>query len=62
MIYPFEFIYLKNIFIDTITFRDNSMDKSALTFTKTQRGRLMLIYNGYKYVENRQSNRNIFWR
>lgn len=22
----------------------------------------MLIYNGYRYVENRQSHKNIFWR
>lgn len=34
----------------------------TLTFTKTQRGRIMLIYDGYKYVENRQSAKNIFWR
>lgn len=34
----------------------------TLTFSKTQRGRIMLIFDGYKYVENRQSARNIFWR
>lgn len=34
----------------------------SLTFSKTQRGRIMLIYEGYKYVENRQSAKNIFWR
>ena len=22
----------------------------------------MLIYNGYRYVENRQSTKNVFWR
>ncbi|XP_052567425.1 uncharacterized protein LOC128093743 [Culex pipiens pallens] len=34
----------------------------AIQFSKTQRGRIMLIYEGYKYVENRQSNKNVFWR
>lgn len=33
-----------------------------LEFTKTQRGRDMLIYEGYRYVENRQSTKNKFWR
>ncbi|XP_055594829.1 modifier of mdg4-like isoform X25 [Uranotaenia lowii] len=33
-----------------------------IQFTKTQRGRLMLIHDGYKYVENRQSTKNVFWR
>lgn len=33
-----------------------------LRYTKTQRGRRMLVYDGYKYVENRQSARNTFWR
>lgn len=33
-----------------------------LQYTKTQRGRKMLVYNGYRYVENRQSAKNIFWR
>uniref|UniRef100_A0A182JNK5 FLYWCH-type domain-containing protein n=1 Tax=Anopheles christyi TaxID=43041 RepID=A0A182JNK5_9DIPT len=31
-------------------------------YTTTQRGRTMLIFSGYKFVENRQSKRNIFWR
>lgn len=38
---------------------------SALTtiaFSKTQRGRDMLVYCGYRYVQNRQSTRNKFWR
>ncbi|EDS31244.1 conserved hypothetical protein [Culex quinquefasciatus] len=34
----------------------------TIQFSKTQRGRIMLIYEGYKYVENRQSNKNVFWR
>ncbi|XP_067618555.1 modifier of mdg4-like isoform X12 [Eurosta solidaginis] len=33
-----------------------------LQYSTTQRGRVMLIYNGYRYVENRQSHKNIFWR
>ncbi|XP_063705185.1 modifier of mdg4-like isoform X13 [Culicoides brevitarsis] len=38
------------------------MIASTISFTKTQRGRVMLCYKGYKYVENRQSSRHIFWR
>ncbi|KAL9893470.1 modifier of mdg4-like isoform X16 [Glossina fuscipes] len=40
-------------------------DKNTTTYIQystTQRGRVMLIYNGYRYVENRQSHKNIFWR
>lgn len=33
-----------------------------LEFVKTQRGRNMLVYEGYKYVANRQSTKNTFWR
>lgn len=33
-----------------------------IEFTKTQRGRDMLIYGGYRFVENRQSTKNKFWR
>lgn len=33
-----------------------------LEFSKTQRGRDMLLYGGYRYVENRQSTKNKFWR
>lgn len=33
-----------------------------LEFTKTQRGRNMLIYEGYRYVTNQNSTKNIFWR
>ncbi|XP_059220138.1 uncharacterized protein LOC106083494 [Stomoxys calcitrans] len=33
-----------------------------IQYSTTQRGRVMLIYNGYRYVENRQSHKNIFWR
>ncbi|XP_062556478.1 modifier of mdg4-like isoform X25 [Armigeres subalbatus] len=39
-----------------------ALDAPPIEFTRTQRGRTMLIYDGYKYVENRQSNKNIFWR
>ncbi|XP_055385183.1 modifier of mdg4 isoform X12 [Condylostylus longicornis] len=35
---------------------------NILQYTTTQRGRTMLIYDGYRYVENRQSQKNIFWR
>lgn len=35
---------------------------NELSFTKTQRGRRMLNYDGYQYVENRQSTKNTFWR
>ncbi|XP_070506003.1 modifier of mdg4-like isoform X18 [Chironomus tepperi] len=35
---------------------------SGLHFTKTQRGRTMLIYDGFKYVINRESQKNTFWR
>ncbi|XP_049532502.1 modifier of mdg4-like isoform X35 [Anopheles darlingi] len=36
--------------------------ESCVQFTNTQRGRTMLNYAGYKYVQNRQSTKNIFWR
>lgn len=36
--------------------------KLKLHFTKTQRGKAMLVYDGYKYVTNRESLKNIFWR
>lgn len=34
----------------------------AIAFARTQRGRNMLVFQGYKYVENRQSMKHIFWR
>lgn len=37
-------------------------EESIIQYTKTQRGQLMLIHNGFKYVRNRQSKKNIFWR
>lgn len=33
-----------------------------LQFEKTQRGRSMLVVDGYRYVTNRYSNKNTFWR
>ena len=36
--------------------------KLRLFFTKTQRGKAMLVHDGYKYVTNRESLKNIFWR
>ncbi|CRK91965.1 CLUMA_CG005563, isoform R [Clunio marinus] len=35
---------------------------AQMQFTKTQRGRTMLVYEGFKYVVNRESQKNIFWR
>lgn len=35
---------------------------NQLHYTRTQRGRNMLVFQGYKYVENRQSAKNTFWR
>ncbi|XP_053667387.1 uncharacterized protein LOC128717110 [Anopheles marshallii] len=49
----------------TVKYDSNSwivVEKSLLQYTTTQRGRTMLIFSGYKFVENRQSKRNIFWR
>lgn len=34
----------------------------TIQFTKTQRGRAMLLHQGFKYVKNRESTSNIFWR
>ncbi|XP_058130359.1 modifier of mdg4-like isoform X20 [Anopheles coustani] len=36
--------------------------KSAIKFTQTQRNRTMLNFSGYKFVQNRESMKNIFWR
>lgn len=33
-----------------------------LEFAKTQRGRNMLCYEGFRYVTNQNSTKNIFWR
>lgn len=38
------------------------LEAHGLRFTKTQRGRTMLVYGGFKYVINRESQKNIFWR
>ncbi|KRG00194.1 uncharacterized protein Dwil_GK12763, isoform F [Drosophila willistoni] len=40
-------------------------DKNTTTniqYSTTQRGRIMLVYDGYRYVVNRQSLKNVFWR
>ncbi|KAG5672371.1 hypothetical protein PVAND_002503 [Polypedilum vanderplanki] len=34
----------------------------GLHFSKTQRGRTMLVYEGFRYVINRESQKNTFWR
>lgn len=36
--------------------------EQIIVYAKTQRGRAMLIYQGYKYVKNRHSSTNLFWR
>lgn len=64
------FILILFFFFNTARYFIKCEDKEALqalfgdslSFTKTQRGRVMLVYKGYKYVENRQSSRHIFWR
>lgn len=38
------------------------LEAAGLRFTKTQRGRTMLVYEGFRYVINRESQKNIFWR
>eukprot|EP00099_Drosophila_melanogaster_P013122 NP_001287450.1 pre-mod(mdg4)-AB, isoform A [Drosophila melanogaster] len=35
---------------------------ASIQYTTTQRGRVMLVYEGYRYVVNRQSLKNVFWR
>uniref|UniRef100_A0A4Y0API9 BTB domain-containing protein n=1 Tax=Anopheles funestus TaxID=62324 RepID=A0A4Y0API9_ANOFN len=50
---------------DTVQYESGTwmeVEKTLLQYTTTQRGRTMLIFSGYKFVENRQSKRNIFWR
>ncbi|XP_034661582.1 modifier of mdg4-like isoform X14 [Drosophila subobscura] len=42
-------------------FEDKSSGTS-IQYTTTQRGRVMLVYEGYRYVVNRQSLKNVFWR
>ncbi len=37
-------------------------EDAIVHYTTTQRGRTMLCYNGYNFVENRQSTKNVFWR
>lgn len=38
------------------------LSSTRMSFTKTQRGRTMLVYDGFKYVVNRESQKNVFWR
>lgn len=56
--------YLKNSLTNYfISLSSTVLVMSAqLCFTKTQRGRTMLVYDGFKYVVNRQSQKNTFWR
>lgn len=37
-------------------------EQHTLTYAKTQRGGRMLVFEGYSYVENRQSSKRVFWR
>ncbi|KQS38607.1 modifier of mdg4 isoform X12 [Drosophila erecta] len=46
---------LKALFEDKTT-------SASIQYTTTQRGRVMLVYEGYRYVVNRQSLKNVFWR
>ncbi|XP_058057606.1 modifier of mdg4-like isoform X30 [Anopheles bellator] len=39
-----------------------NVKKTQIEFTNTQRGRTMLNIGGYKFVQNRESTKNIFWR
>lgn len=62
-------MYVINIFCIIFIFRlfvDESTEvwhmDGPFTFAKTQRGRNMLVFRGYKYVENRQSVKHTFWR
>jgi FLYWCH zinc finger domain len=41
---------------------DVSINHLPIKYTVTQRGRTMLVYDGYKYVTNRQSAAHVFWR
>lgn len=49
----------KKIFLDENTYKS---EDAVVHYTTTQRGRTMLCYNGYNFVENRQSTKNTFWR
>ncbi|XP_016935346.4 modifier of mdg4 isoform X14 [Drosophila suzukii] len=46
---------LKALFEDKTT-------SASIQYTTTQRGRVMLVFEGYRYVVNRQSLKNVFWR
>ena len=50
----FAFLFLFPLVIYTVP--------TGLHYSKTQRGRTMLIYDGFKYVINRESQKNVFWR
>ncbi|KRK03030.1 modifier of mdg4 isoform X13 [Drosophila yakuba] len=41
---------------------DGKTTSASIHYTTTQRGRVMLVYEGYRYVVNRQSLKNVFWR
>lgn len=55
-------IYFFPKFVADLSNDDGWSVVDNLEFTKTQRGRNMLIYEGYRYVTNRNSTKNIFWR
>jgi FLYWCH zinc finger domain len=38
------------------------VNELPIQLSVTQRGRTMLVYDGYQYVTNRQSANHIFWR
>ncbi|XP_017081879.1 modifier of mdg4-like isoform X12 [Drosophila eugracilis] len=41
---------------------EDKANSASIQYTTTQRGRVMLVFEGYRYVVNRQSLKNIFWR
>ncbi|XP_016953889.1 modifier of mdg4 isoform X15 [Drosophila biarmipes] len=41
---------------------DDKTTGGSIHYTTTQRGRVMLVFEGYRYVVNRQSLKNVFWR
>nr|CAE75613.1 TPA: mod(mdg4) [Drosophila pseudoobscura] len=41
---------------------EDKSSSASIQYTTTQRGRVMLVYEGYRYVVNRQSLKNVFWR
>lgn len=65
--FTYLFINIFSIFLNfCYLFSDATTEvwkvEGPFTYAKTQRGRNMLVFQGYKYVENRQSAKHTFWR